>query len=191
MNEELLIETSKLFEAPEKWNAFNDLTNNKGRLMNYWWKKLQIEVQTRELKDGHLDWDFYAWNSWDMMWFVKGAKNNSYAIHYWGTIFRVCGYNGINQELLRNMLKEARFDIIRRAFERIDGEDSNVFAWEEGNFSFGSISDGRFSSAEELAWYAGNETSNYADQLIAKVRKFQTPEILERFKEINKECQVK
>lgn len=191
MNEELLVRASSLFEAPEKWQAFNELSNGKGQLMNYWWRKLQTEVQTRELKDGHIDWDFYAWNSWDMMWFVKGSKNDSFAIHYWGKTLRVCGYNGINQELLRNLLKDSRFDIIRRAFSRIDGEDSSVFAWEDGNFSFGAICDGHFSNVEELVWYAGNETSKYADQLIKKVRNFQTPEILELFKEINIECRVK
>lgn len=191
MNRELLIETSKLFELPEKWNAFNDLSNNRGQLMNFWWKKLQTEVQIRELKQGHIDWDFYAWNSWDMRWFVKGAKNDSFVVHYWGKTLRVCGYNGINQGLLRDLLKESKFDIIRCAFDRIDGIDDKTFVREEGNFNFGVMSDGNFSNVEELAWYAGNQTISYADQLIAKVRKFQTPEILELFKEINERCRVK
>ncbi|MFH6992416.1 hypothetical protein [Flavobacterium sp. FlaQc-48] len=39
-----------------------------------------------------------------------------------------------------------------------------------------------------LSWYAGNKTEEFADQLIAKVRKFQTPEITELFKEINGKC---
>lgn len=191
MNYDLLLEASKLFEIPEKWNAFNELSNNKNRLMDFWWRKLQKEVQTRELQYGHADWSFYAWNSWDMMWFVRGDKNDSFAVHYWGKTLRVCGYGGINQGLLRNLLKEYRFDIIRRAFDRIDGENNDSYALEEGNFHFGTTSDGNFSNVEELSWYAGNETSKYADQLIEKVRKFQTPEILELFKEINKECRVK
>lgn len=191
MNDDLLLEASKLFDVSDKWKAFNELANNRGSLMNFWWKKLQREVQTRELKDGLPDWDFYAWNEWDMMWFVKGAGNNTFAVHYWGKTLRVCGFGGINQERLRNLLEESKFDIIRRAFDRIDGQDSHIFAWEEGNFNFGTASDGNFSIVEELAWYAGNETCRYADQLIAKVRKFQTAEILELFKEINKECRVK
>ena len=41
-----------------------------------------------------------------------------------------------------------------------------------------------------LSWYAGNRTRDFADQIKAKVRKFQTPEITKLFQEINRKCKV-
>ena len=41
---------------------------------------------------------------------------------------------------------------------------------------------------ETLPWYLGNENTRFAEHIIEKVRKFQTSETTEIFKEINKKC---
>lgn len=91
---------------------------------------------------------------------------------------------------VNELLKNPKFDVIKNCFDRIDGSNNQTIAWEHRNFSFGTIYDGKFPDHRSLSWYAGHETMKFADQLIAKVRRFQTPEITALFKEINTLCKV-
>lgn len=189
MNEELLIKAMTLFDTPEKWNAFCELMNRNEAIQDKWWKKLQEEVYQREMKNPNPDWDIYIWNNWDIKWFIKGESNNSLAVHFWGDALRVFqNFGDLNIEKVKELLKNPKFDAIKNCFDRIDGSNDETIAWEHRNFSFGTPFDGKFPDARTLAWYAGNETEEFANQLIRKVRKFQTPEITELFKEINNKC---
>ena len=191
MNEELLIKAMSLFDTSDKWNAFCELINRNGTIQERWWKKLQTEVYLREIKNPNLDWDIHIYNSWDIKWHIKGESIDSLTIHFWGKKLRIYCNNGyFDTNMINNLLKNPKFDAIRNCFDRIDGGDNDSI-WEERNFSFGSAFDGRFPDESSLSWYAGNETEKFADQLIAKVRKFQTPEITELFKEINNTCKRK
>ncbi|MCT4698217.1 hypothetical protein [Tenacibaculum haliotis] len=189
MNKELLIKAMSLFDTSEKWNAFCQLIDQDKNIQNEWWEKLQKEVYHREMKNSIIDWDIHIWNHWDIMWFIKGENNRSLAIHYWGKTLRVfCDYGDLDLGKVNELLKKPKFDVIKNCFDRIDGSNDKSIAWEDGNFSFETTFDGNFSDYRTLAWYAGNRTEDYANQLIKKVRKFQTTEITELFKEINNTC---
>jgi len=208
MNEELLKKAMDLFDTPEKWNAFLELCKlvdkDKGILPPLWWKKLQTEVYNRELRylsHEMPDWDIYVWGHWDIKWFIRGEdekKIGSYSsllIHFYawlnGTI-RVT-YDKLNVDKVNKLINNnPRFDVIKTCFDRNDFDtdkfNANTIAIEKGNFVFESPFDRNFPDSQILCWYAGNRTKEFADQIIAKVRKFQTQEITDLFKEINKNC---
>jgi len=199
MTEELIVKAKEMFEGetPEKWFAFLELTNKSQEIQNRWWQKLQTEVFNRERKfhedNPKWDWDIKIWNFWDIKWFIKGESENERAliIHFWGDAFRIfCGDgNGsLDVEKVNELLKETKFDIIKNSIDKIYASNAQTIGWEHRNFSFNCIYDGRFPNHQTLSWYAGNKTNDFADQLIAKVRKFQTPEITALFKEINEKC---
>ncbi len=189
MNEELLQQAIKLFDTQEKWSSFVELIKRNEEIQNRWWKKLQQEVYQRELRDLGLDWSIYIWNNWDIMWYIKGESNKSLAIHFWRDTLRVFyNYGDLDINKVNELIKEPRFDIIKSNFDRIDGTNNETIGWENKNFFFGSAHDGRFADSRILSWYAGNMTTEFADQLIQKVRRFQTEEITLLFKEINEKC---
>ena len=67
------------------------------------------------------------------------------------------------------------------AFDRVDRQfEHNTKAMESRNYSFGSPYDFNFdnSQVDKLAWFAGNETQNFADQIIKKVERFRKDENL-------------
>jgi hypothetical protein len=196
MNEELLQKAMQFFngETAEKWNAFCELMNKNGEIQHSWWRKLQTEVYQKELQDGNPNWDIFTYNSWDMKWFLRGENENcgifsSLVIHFHAhqqaTLQIYCG--GLNINKVRKQFEDPKFDVIRTCI-RIDGHHDHTIGREFGNFEFGTPYDMRFPDSRTLSWYAGNKTEDFANQLIAKVRKFQTPEITELFREINKTC---
>lgn len=189
MNEELLLKAIAMFDTAEKWDAFGELINRQGAIQDRWWKKLQTEVYSRELIDNPPDWDIHIWNNWDIMWYIKGESDRSLCIHFWGDGFRVFyNYGELDIRKVNDLLKNPKFDVIKTRFDRIEGSNHETIGWERRNFYFNTIFDGKFPDHRTLSWYAGNMTESFADQLIAKVRKFQTPEITSLFKEINTSC---
>lgn len=189
MNEELILSAMNLFDSPDKWQSFWELVDRKEAIQNRWWKKLQMEVYQREKMNPNPDWELHIWNDWDIRWYIKGASINSLVIHFWGEAFRVCsGYGELDPNKVNKLIENPKFDIINTCFDRLDGSAWDTIGSENKNFCFGTIYDGRFLNARTLSWYAGNRTNEFADQIIAKVRKFQTPEITELFKEINSTC---
>lgn len=189
MNEELILAAMNLFDTPEKWTSFCELKKNSDEIQNRWMKKLQTEIYQREMKNPRPDWEFNIWGSWDMQWYIKGESNRSLTLHFNGSIFRLFSNGGdLDLAKVNEKIKDPKFDILKSCFDRLDGTDFDRIGWEERNFSFGTIYDGKFPDYNTLAWYAGNRTNDYADQLIAKVRKFQTPEVTALFKEINSSC---
>lgn len=189
MNEELLQQAMLLFDTAEKWNAFVELLNRNGEIQTRWWKSLQNAVYQRELKESNPDWDIYIWNNSDIKWFIKGESPNSLVIHFSGEYFRTFSNAGaLEFNKVNELIKDPRFDCIRNAFDRIDGTNHETIAWEHRNFSFGTIFVCKFPDHRTLSWYAGNRTEEFADQIIRKVRRLQTPEITDLFREINQKC---
>jgi hypothetical protein len=190
MNEELLQQAASLFDSPEKWSAFVELMNKSEEIQNRWWEKLQQEVLHKEKKDLNSNWDIDVWDHWNIEWYIKGEADNTFIIHFWGDGLGVYNYSVLDNSKVKNLIQESRFDIIKDCFDGIDGRDKNsqTIAQENGNFTFGSIHDERFKDKRSLVWYAGNRTEEFANQLINKVRKLQTEEITNLFKEINEKC---
>lgn len=189
MNEELINKAMKLFDSADKWNSFFELINVNGDIQRRWWQKLQSEVFQREIKIMNHDWDIFAWENSHIRWYIKGSKVDSLAIHFFENAFRLFhGFGALDNEKVNLLIKDPKFDILRICFDRFDGSDHQSIGLEYRNFHFNTIFDGRFPDNRALSWYAGNKTHEFADQLIAKVRKFQTPEVTELFKEINNTC---
>jgi len=130
---------------------------------------------------------FYFWDN-HLRWYIKGESENSLAVHFWahGFVYFSVSYGFKSSKI--NDFDKSKLDVIKSCYDRIDENKPNSLGVEYGNFSFGSVYDGRFPNCVLLAWYAGNRTEELADQIIAKVRKFQTPEITALFKEINEKC---
>lgn len=190
MNEELLRKAMHIFDTPEKWNSFLELINQSGNIQTKWWKKLQNEVYTRELKSNFdPEWNIHIWNHWDVMWYIKEFGDKSICIHFYGDAFRIYyNYGFLDINKVNELLKDPKFDIIKNTFDKIDGSDYQTIVWVQRNYYFGSVYDGNFPNSQTLAWYAGNRTSDFADQIINDVRKLQTPEITALFREINVKC---
>jgi hypothetical protein len=163
--------------------------NRNNEIQMRWWKKLQLEVYNREQKNGNSDWEVQIWNNWDIKWIVKGETTNNLCVHFWGDSFRVFyGGGDLDIEKVNALLKDPRFDKIKSCMDRIEGSDFQTICLEHRNFGFGTPYDFSFPNNQMLSWYAGNETEKFADQLVTKVRRFQTPEITQLFKEINEKC---
>jgi hypothetical protein len=207
MSEKLLLKSVELFADKAKWDSFQELKKNEDNIADKWWEKLYNEVYNRELSykanNPEWEWDVQMWEypekSWFLKWFVKGEKEEerefgSLIIQFYVETLLI-DYCGLDGDKVRELITESRFDAIKECFDRIDDqpsfEDTHI-GREGGNFKFGDDKDGEFNYFEdrEFAWYAGNKTEEFADQLIAKVRKFQTPEITALFKEINAKCKI-
>ena len=189
MNEEFLTKAMDLFNSSEKWNAFCELMIKKGDIQHEWWKKLQSEIYEKEEKNFDSEWKSQRWKGdGGIIWWINGYSEYSLYIYFYENMLKV-NYDGgaLDVKAVKELLKDPRFDVIRDAFDKFDDYDDGTLGWEEGNFSFNTKWDKHF-SIERLAWYAGHETEKFADQIIAKVRKFQTKEITKLFKEINDKC---
>lgn len=192
MNEELILTAMNLFDSPDKWNSFCELMNRNVEIQGRWWKKLQTEVYQREKKSPNHNWEIHIWNNWDIMWHINGESNKSLAIHFCGDTFRLfSNFGDLDSVKVVELTRDIKFDILKNCFDRLDGSDFQTIGWEHRNFYFDTIYDGKFPDSRTLSWYAGNKTIDFADQLVAKVRKFQTSEIVEIFKEINNSCKKK
>lgn len=207
MNEDLIQKAMQMFDTSEKWNAFCTLMDlakygneKNGEIQNRWWKKLQIEVYNRELQElakENPSWDIYVWNNWDIKWFLRGEdeKRNGYfslVIHFhaWQNATLRVYYENLNSEKVNKLLaSDTKFDAIKMSFDRNNGNnDGNTLGSETGNFIFETPFDKQFPDNRTLSWFAGNKTEQFANQIIEKVRKFQTPEMTALFKEINEKC---
>jgi len=192
MNEELIKNAMKMFDTSAKWHAFLELVNQSDNIRDCWWRILKEEVHKRELEfnkeNPDWDWDIRSFGICDIRWLIRGKPENSLMIQFHPNFLRVF-YNGgyLDVNKVNQLIIDQRFDIIKTCFDRIDGSNWETIGWEDRNFSFDTPYDGKFSS-QALSWYAGNRTKEFADQLIAKVRKFQKPEITALFKEINEKC---
>ena len=188
MNNELFEKAMGLFDTPAKWRAFCELTNQSESIRNRWWKTLQTEVYQREINTVNPEWDVLAEGNWHLKWHLKGDENKSgLCIHFNGDRFRVANLGALDAGKMSELFKLPKFNVIRTALDRIDGIDSYQIAWEDRNFSF-EEHPGIFLDSRILSWFAGNRTASFADQLIRKVRKLQTPEITALFREINETC---
>lgn len=123
-----------------------------------------------------------------MSWYLEEFKENSICL--------VLGWNGqlvlearggdqYNQVVeAGRLLKTEKFNVLNTCL-RVDAETNGKYlAGEEYNFSFGSVSDGRFNEFS-LAWYACYQPEAFLEQVVEKVAKFQTAEMTHLLSELN------
>lgn len=194
MIEEMLQKAMAPFDTPEKWNAFRELARELDNIRNRWYKKLQQKLVSMTLADNaHPEWTCGIWNAWDIEWKLKGYESRYASLHSWA---------GFNCRLwMRNADEGKR----RKVYEFLDGDDRyaqitsfydivNVYSrpnevpWDAHfRFDFTDSLNGNWEElARSFAWYAGHDTDNVAQQIMAQVDKVRTPEMTDLFRAVNK-----
>lgn len=179
MNQELLKQTKALFDSPEKWNAFLELVWQKDEIRNQWFIKLKEEANKKFTTDEFVDgWVFNSWGVCDMHWYQKehGDKSISLFLGWLGELTLHCNSDFYDIAKINDLLRTERFSPLLSCLNRIDRFfEGGRFAIEIRNFSFGSPYDTKF-DADRLAWFAGNQTDIFLNQIIDKVNKLRKDE---------------
>ncbi|ATA93256.1 hypothetical protein ACIRNY_01740 [Capnocytophaga canimorsus] len=187
MNNNILKQAAELFDTAEKWNAFVELVNQQENVKELWWNKLQESVCKRGTQP---KWTVYKYDGTEkLIWYLSDAEQgkSSTSIYFDGQYICVYFYSGIDHQKAQELVKNVKFDKILNCFDNPEKGSGQYFLWE--NFKL-KIDGEEISELDKLAWYAGNKTEEFANQLLEKIQKLQTVEITELFEEINKECKA-
>ena len=175
MNQELLNKAKEMFDSPEKWNAFLDLVGQKNAITNQWFVKLKEEANKKFLNEESVeDWIFKPYGDWDLHWYQKehGDKSVSLYMAYSGEMALSCNADFYDTSKIQDLLRTQKFAPLLSCFNRIDKfYDGGRLAIEIRNYSFGSPYDTKF-DVDRLGWYAGNQTEEFLNQIVAKVNKY-------------------
>ncbi|GIJ93193.1 hypothetical protein [Capnocytophaga stomatis] len=186
MNNNTLKEAAELFNTTEKWNAFVELVNQQDNLKNMWWNELQENVYNRGTAP---DWTVYKYHGIEkIIWYVSDAQQgqSSTSIYFDGEHICIYFYSGVNPEEAQKLIEKnkERFQIIFDQFDNVE-KGGKYLLWEKFKFRDGNKD---ILGADKLAWYAGNRTEEFANQLVERIQKLQTTEITNLFREINENC---
>jgi len=175
MHQELIKQAMVLFDTSEKWNTFLELVWQKDSIRNQWYTSLKETANkhfsTNDIVEG---WSFNSWGVWDMHWYLSrhGDKSISLILGWWGELSLHADGNFYDVEEANQLLKTEKYSPILSAFSRIDRfYEGNRIVTESRNFVFGSPYDSRF-DLDRLAWFAGNKTDLFMNQIIEKVNRF-------------------
>ena len=190
MENEELRQAINLFDTPEKWNAFIELSKHQDRLKQMMTRTAVVRANQYFRQEHQVPgWSFmqFSDDKLGMVWYLTAYGENSICLVLsWGGEFVLEVRNGANNvaETTR-LLKDSKFSALLGCFERVDTWwDNHFLARERFNFSFGSPSDGHFGPFR-LAWYAHFATESFIEQLGAKVARFQLPEMTALLTELN------
>lgn len=189
MNREFLNEAINLFDTPEKWNSFIELSNKRNDINNEWFKRAKVVTINHFINDIVENWSFINWNTWDYRWFLEEFGKESFSIWMFGNRIGLW-VNGAEYDSIKatSLLRTERYSPLLsflRADEIFQGDWKIA---ELGNFSFDSNSDGNIENVE-LAWYAGNKTEEFVNQIAEKVNRIRkNPELTELLRELNEKC---
>lgn len=189
MNREFLNEAINLFDTPEKWNSFLELSNKRGEINNEWFKRAKIAVINHFTNDVVENWSFVNWNTWDYRWFLEDFGKESFC--FWMYANRMgLWLNGanFNSEKATTLLQTEKYSSLLSVLRPDEIFSNDWKIAETGNFFFNSTSDGNIEN-NELAWYAGNKTEEFVNQIAEKVNRIRkNPELTELLRELNEKC---
>lgn len=183
MQTELLNQAIKLFDTPEKWNAFIELTRQKDNIKSSFFKKAKQPILDYFNKQINENWicEPCGHTDYDVCWYLKDFGKNSLAIRTgWRFQFhlRVEDLNAFDTNEIDRLLK-TDYSLILTKFDRIDRQfEPNSKVIENRGYSFGSPFDNNFHDEDKFAWYVGNRTQEYTKQLIEKVERFTNDETI-------------
>ena len=182
MQKELINQTMAMFDSAEKWDAFIDLSNMRGDVVNEWFRKIKTPLTAYFQKNLPDRWGFESWwdSSCDMRWYLKEFGKNSLALTtVWK--YQFCLHledaSTFDSDLITNRLKDPEYAEILLAFDRIDEPptDPKFKVREIRNYHFDASCpyNGHFNDEDvsQLAWYAANRTSEFVSQIISKVER--------------------
>lgn len=199
MQKELLIQALNLFDSSDKWNAFVEMANQKETMKWHYFHKLKQPLLKYFNENPVSGWLCESWGdpNFDLRWYLKDFGKGSLALAIgWRFEFHLHLEDTIAFDTNRvTELLKAEYSILLSAFERVDRMyERNTKAMECRNYGFGSPYDFNFdnSQLDKLAWFAGNETEKFAEQIIKKVEKFRRNEQLTKMiYELNDKCRIK
>ncbi|MBF9239516.1 hypothetical protein I2I05_19135 [Hymenobacter sp. BT683] len=190
MEAEELRQSVLLFDTPDKWNAFLELSRQTDRLKRMMTRPA-VERADRyfQLEHPKPKWSFrqFSPDEFSMVWYLTEYGEYSIClVFHWDGIFVLEARGGCNDVAKTTaLLQEARFRILLECFERIDTWwDNHLLAKEKFNFSFGTSADGHYGPFR-LAWHAHYNTESLINQLGRKLAPFQTPEMTQLLSELN------
>jgi hypothetical protein len=101
--------------------------------------------------------------------------------------------NAFDTKKIDDLLR-SDYSILLSSFDRVDRQfEHQLKVVEVRNYSFNSPYDTNFdnSQLDKLAWFAGNETENFAKQIIKKVERFrQNKDLTKMLYDLNTETKI-
>lgn len=194
MTEEMLQKAMALFDTPEKWNAFVELSFTRNDIQNRWFKKLQQKlVSLTNVDDKHPEWTCNIWGIWDIEWKLKSFENKYLSLHSWaGYHCKLCVKN-VDSEKCKKIYEHCNNDLrFAQTYSFFDIEADHNFKdgslW-QASFHFNFFHDFDYNNYGKmellLSWYAGNDTDNVARQIMEQVDKIRTPEMTDLFRKVD------
>jgi len=192
---ELINESIKLFNKPEKWNAFLELSKIGEEIKSRWFEKFQTEmIKYFKIDNAVPRWSFASDRVLSYCWFLDEFSKHSVAL--WLESFQSFQFSlVVNQEyhdlnIVNEILKKENFKQWILTFgpraERNPNPNHPYPIFEKINWELGSPFDGIFDESH-LAWYAGNETEKLVVQIATKIHEFQNEEFTTLWYELNKQ----
>lgn len=193
MQTEEINQAVQLFDTTEKWTAFLALTSQKENLRQSMYRTAFVRISNYFQKEGIADgWSYKPLDPSElsMVWYLTQYGEFSVCLVLaWQGEFVVEARGGNNSNKVSEaatLFYSPEFSPLRSCLERIDkGADGHYLAREKFNFSFGTPSDTRFGPFR-LAWHAQFQTEELLAQVVAKVARFQTPEMTAILGELNR-----
>ncbi len=184
MQQELFNQVIEMFDTPEKWNDYLELSSQRETIQKIWygrfWNALNEHFKKEENKVK--GWAFNQWG-WNAKWYLESFDDQIVSLWLDGNL-ELSLYQNSQIDKISAKLKEPRYAPILDCFERKDSlfQEQWRIVSERRNFHFGdrdnSAFDGNFGDLkpELLMWYAGNKTDMLVSQVVAKVDKFRRDE---------------
>jgi len=175
MNQHLIKQAEALFDNPEKWDAFLELTLSKADIKNFWFEKLKQNADNLFHKDEIVDnWIYRSWNG-GMQWYQKDYGQNSISLWFedYGKFSLYCDPRSLNITHILDSLRKKPHAKLLNCFNKLDDSfnENGYLATEYWNFSFDDNIGAKFDS-DRIAWYAGNKTDEFVAQIVEKVNRF-------------------
>jgi len=198
MSKELINQALTLFDTPEKWNAFVEMANHKEAMKLQYLQKAKnplLKYFNENFVDG---WVCEPWGNtaYDIRWYLKDFGKNSIALALGWTfhfILHVEDINSFDTNKINELLK-SEYSLILSSFDRIDRQFENQLkVVEVRNYYFNSPFDSNFDDAhvDQFAWFVGNETDKFVQQIINKVDRFRkSPKLTQMIYELNQKSRI-
>jgi hypothetical protein len=195
MSEEVIKQAMNLFDKVEKWDAFLELSNKRGDIINRYFGRLKSRINQLSVNNESISWNLLINTQESYRWYINDVGPNSICINWDLNCFRLwCDPNFRDAGKAKRLLTQSEFLPIRNCFQNLDTisnpvihhffEDRNRFSFSDG-LSYSVI---EAENRDKLSWFAGNKTDEMAKLIMDKVNRFWTPEITQLLRELNAEC---
>ena len=181
MQQALINSTKDIFDSPEKWETFLDLDLLKDKITAQWYSKLGDELHLKIKLNPE-----WSYNKSGMQWYLEKYGRKSLSIWLEKAKFSLWA-DGYYYDLdkIRELLKDSRFMPIYYGMPFKESiMQGNYIIEELGRYTFGSHCDNCYTD-DQLAWYAGNRTEEFAMQVKQRVDHFMKKEITDLLIELN------